>query len=517
MAERPNFLCIVTDQQRADHLGCAGNAVLKTPGIDRLAASGVRFSRAYVNNPLCMPARATFFTGRTARGHGVRTNGIPLDPAVPTMTEALRQAGYRTHSIGKIHLRPFGTPNGVPIEALDPREFPESKAMWDAGRVAAIPVPYYGLEEVEFAGGHGSWMWGDYRRWLDAQRPDAFELLEPKAGTPTPNKAEQSWKSALPQELHHSAWVADRAIAFLNDAAHQQKPFFLWCSFPDPHHPYCPPAPWCDMYDPKDIPLPTARREGELDGLPPFYREVYEKGMPLSGRFGPTRMSDDQLREIIALTYGMISLADYHIGRILDALDAAGLRQNTVVSFMSDHGDMMGDHWLINKGPFHFDGLLKVPFIWSWPGHFAEGMATEALASHLDFAPTVLDLAGAPIPEGPVPLKPEAPQMPPAWPGLSLAPVLRGEQQSLREALVVENDEDYLGLRLRTLVTKRHQLTVYCGQDYGELFDLEEDPGQVRNLWASPAHRGVRESLQRWLLHELMLTGSALPRRLCHA
>ncbi len=516
MPDRPNFLCIVTDQHRADHLGCAGNPVVRTPGIDRLAASGVRFSRAYVNNPLCMPARATFFTGRTARAHGVRTNGIPLDRSVPTMTEALRQAGYRTHSVGKLHLRPFGTPNGRPIEELDPAEFPESKVMWDSRRVAAIPTPYYGLDEVESAGGHGSWMWGDYRAWLDAQRPDGFDLLQPKAGIPTPHRAEQAWKSALPQELHHSAWVADRTIAFLDGAAQQPKPFFLWCSFPDPHHPYCPPAPWSEMYDPQDVTLPT-RREGELDDLPPFFRAIYEKGMPLSGRFGPTRMADEQLREIIALTYGMISLFDHHINRILETLENSGLRENTVVTFMSDHGDMMGDHWLINKGPFHFDGLLRIPFIWSWPGRFPAGVAANALASHLDFAQTILELAGVTIPEGPVPAKPEAPQMPSPWPGLSLGRVLSGEQTSPREALVIENDEDYLGLRLRTLITERHQLTVYSGQTYGELFDLQEDPGQVHNLWNSPAHRALRDGLHERLLHELLLTESPLPRRLCHA
>jgi arylsulfatase A-like enzyme len=517
LSDRPSFLCIITDQQRADHLGCAGNPVLRTPNIDRIAAQGLRFERAYVNNPLCMPARATFFTGRTARGHGVRTNGIPLDYATPTMTDALRQAGYRTHGVGKIHLRPFGTPSGRAIEELNPQEFPESRALWDSGRIQALPQPYYGLEKVEFAGGHGSWMWGDYLAWLRQQRPDGFDLLQPKAGTPTPNKAEQAWKSALPQELHHSCWVADRTIAFLKEAAEQPKPFFLWCSFPDPHHPYCPPAPWSEMYGPEGVPLPK-RREGELDDLPPFLKEVYEKGMPLSGRFAATRMAEEQLREILALTYGMISLFDHHIGRILDALEETSLRRNTVVMFMSDHGDMMGDHWLINKGPFHFDGLLKVPFIWSWPGQFGSGATTDALASHLDFAPTVLDLAGVPIPEGPVPLKGEAAQMPPPWPGLSLVPILRGgEQPASRDAIVIENDEDYLGLRLRTLVTERYQLTVYSGQDYGELFDLQEDPDQVHNLWSSPRHRSVRDSLHQWLLHELLLTESALPRRLCHA
>ena len=107
--------------------------------------------------------------------------------------------------------------------------------------------------------------------------------------------------------------------------------------------------------------------------------------------------------------------------------------------------------------------------------------------------------------------------MPPAWPGLSLAPILTGQEPELRDSVIVENDEDYLGLRLRTLVTDRYQLTAYSGEDYGELFDLQEDPEQVRNLWSSSAHRTIRESLHEWLLHELLLTDSALPRRLCHA
>ena len=516
MSARPNFLCICTDQQRADHLSCAGNPVVRTPNLDRIAAAGVRFERAYVSNPLCMPARATFFTGRTPRGHHVRSNGIPLAWGTPTMTEALRQAGYRTHAVGKLHLRPFGTPKGVDPATLDPRDYPESFALWDSGRLGALPSPYFGLDEVEFVGGHGSRLWGHYRRWLDERRADGFELLQPRAGTKPASGAEQSWRSALPEELHHSRYVGDRAVAFLRNAALGDQPFFLWASFPDPHHPYCPPAPWSEMYDPASIPLPT-RRAGELDDLPPHYRKVFEEGMPLSGRFAPTRMRDGQLREILALTYGMVSLLDHHVGRILDALEATGLRDNTVVVFLSDHGDMMGDHWIINKGPFHFDGLLRVPYIWSWPGQFASGVTSSALASHLDFAPTLLDLAGVRIPEGQVPAEPETAHMPCPWPGASLRRVLSGQQATVRDALVCENDEDYLGLRLRTLVTERQQLTVYSGQDYGELFDLEADPGQLHNLWACADHRALRDELHARLLHELLLTDPPLPRRLCHA
>ncbi len=515
-SRRPNFLCFVTDQQRADHLGCAGNAVLRTPNLDRLAAEGLRFTRAYVNNPLCMPSRATMFTGRTARGHGVRTNGIPLEPCLPTLTGALAAAGYRTHSVGKIHLRPFQTPRGVPVEALEPEEHPESYVMWNSERLQTTPTPYYGLQTVDLAIGHGPGVTGDYGRWLLEQNPDGPRLMQPAAGEAPASGAEQSWKMALPEELHVSRWVADRTIAFLEAAAREDRPFFAWCSFPDPHHPYCPPAPWCDLYDPASIPLPR-RREGELDALPPHYAKVFREALPLSGRFAPTDLRDDQLRDILALTYGLISLADHHLGRVLEALDRLGLRESTVVTFLSDHGDMMGDHWIINKGPFHFDGLVNVPFIWSWPGQFGAGTTTEALASMLDFAPTVLDLAGVPIPEGETPAEREADSECAPWPGVSLRPVLEGEAESVQESVVIENDEDYLGLRLRTLVTRRYKLTAYPGQPYGELFDLANDPDELHNLWDEPSCRDTKRDLLVQLMERVVLTDSALPRRLSHA
>jgi arylsulfatase len=213
----------------------------------------------------------------------------------------------------------------------------------------------------------------------------------------------------------------------------------------------------------------------------------------------------------------MVSFVDQEVGRVLGALETLNLRQDTVVMFMSDHGDMMGDHWLINKGPFHFQGLLRVPFIWSWPEQFLQGVATPGLASYLDFAPTVLDLCGVPIPEGELPADPEAPQHLPPWPGVSLAPQLRGERPSMQDSVIVENDEDYLGLRLRTLITERFKLTVYPGQPYGELFDLHEDPNELHNLWADAAHAAVRADLQSRLLERLIMTDNTLPRRLSHA
>jgi arylsulfatase len=205
------------------------------------------------------------------------------------------------------------------------------------------------------------------------------------------------------------------------------------------------------------------------------------------------------------------------VGGVLAELDRLGQRDDTVVVFMSDHGDMLGDHWMLNKGPFHFDGLIRVPMIWSWPGQGAAGRTCSRLISHLDFAPTILDLAGVATPEGPVTASPVAPGQLPAWPGRSIRDLLADPTGPGADQLLVENDEDYLGLRLRTLVTERYQLTAYPGQEYGELFDLAEDPCQLRNLWCSPAHDSIRTDLRLRLLDEIVRTDSTLPRRLSHA
>ena len=512
---RPNVVVFVADQMRADHLGCAGNRVVQTPNVDALAARGVRFDRAYVANPLCQPARATLFTGLTPRGHGVRTNGIALDGRLPLLPEVLRQAGYRTHSVGKLHLRNYGE---APPEGCDGRcddRYAESRHCWADGRVQALPPGYGGFETADFTGGHGAWIFGQYLTWLREQDPAAPALLGPEAGTPPASAAPESWTMALPEHLHYNTWVADRSIDFLQSRA-DDRPFFLWCSFPDPHHPYCPPEPWASMYRDADVPMPT-RRPGELDDLPPHYQRSFVEDVRLAGRFGPTRIEDEQLRDVIRLTYGMVSMVDHNVGRVLGALDRQGLRDDTVVVFLSDHGDMLGDHWMLNKGPFHFDGLLRVPMIWSWPGRWAEGAVCDRLVGHLDFAPTLLDLAGAPIPEGLAPAEPVAAAQLPPWPGASIADLLVDPARPGRDRLLVENDEDYLGLRLRTLVTERYQLTVYPGQEYGELFDLVEDPGQLRNLWCSPAHAALKTELRLRLLDELVRTDSALPRRMVHA
>jgi arylsulfatase A-like enzyme len=514
--EPVSFVVFITDQNRWDLLGCAGHPTIQTPNLDALAQRGIRCDRHYTIHPLCMPTRSTMLTGLTPRGHGTRCNGVPLRRDLPTMTQALVDAGYHTHGIGKLHYRPFGTLREVPAEELDPADWPESRVMWEKGRISHIPLAYYGFQSVDYIGGHGFGCWGDYTAWLLSQEPRAKELWQEAVGQRTGSGADAVWQNPLPPELHYSAWIGDRAIDFIRARARDGRPFFLWCSFPDPHPPYTAAHPWGDMYDPADVP-PPIWREGELDCLPPHYRLLYEEGVPTAGRIAATGIPEQQVRRIRAMAYGMISQIDHAIGRVLGTLDELGLQGSTMVAFLADHGNMMGDHGLMNMPPTHLDGTARMPSIWSLPGAFPEGQTSHALVSHLDFAPTILDLAGVPVPEGAAPPRPEAPQQLPPWPGKSIAPLLRGERQAVQDSVIIENDEDYLGMRMRTLVTGRYHLTTYAGEEYGELFDLSEDPEQLHNLWDDPGRQQVKLELRALLQDRLTQTDNVLPRRLCHA
>jgi len=525
--QHPNVICFITDQQRHDHLGCAGNRVIQTPNIDRLARSGVRFDRCYVNNPICMPSRATMWTGQIPHAHGVRCNGIPLDPEIPTIVSALAEAGYRTYGVGKFHLSPFQSLHGADPRSLNPREWPESKQMWKGGRIHSLPMPYYGLDSALFIGGHGDFIWGDYRRWLMREAPHVVQRIETSVEEMGGEDWDSTGPSQIPVELHHSHWIADRVIEFLREQGYTHQPFFCLCSFPDPHHPYHAPEPYHSMYDPSDMPTP-ARREGELDDLPPYFRRIQSESLHVEGLTGPATRFHDRMPKIMARTYGMISNVDASVGRVLDALEELGMRDNTLVMYLSDHSDLMGDHWLQQKGPFHFDGLIRVPFMWSWPGHIVPDTVNTSIVSLLDFAPTVLDVCGVPIPEGPTPVDPSflagprpakpfvSLQLPP-WPGHSLAPILGGRETTVRDAALIDHDDDRLGLRLRTLVTERYRLTWYANKPYGELFDLQEDPQELHNLWDDPEYRSLRSELIAHLLDQVVMSDSRLPRPLSRA
>lgn len=523
--------------------------MVRTPNIDKLAAESANFSRAYVTNPLCAPSRAALFTGLTTRGHHVRMNGMTaLSPTIPTITESLRQAGYTTYCAGKPHLAVCLTPNGVKLDDLNPADYLEAADFWRSGRLRDLPSPYYGLEKIDYAAGHGPYNYGNYNQWLEREHLQEFRLFNDTFAEmvsqgvsperlarvtlkpPSPafklfNRSSFKWN--FPEALHPYTWIADRTIDFLNtagraraerdsDASKSSKPFFIWFSIEGPHPPFAPIAPYCNNYDPKEVPEPLLS-EGEFDRLPPHFRLMYETALTTSGNAGQAmNLTTPYRSECAAHYFGLIEMVDRQVGRVLESLRNNGLEKDTVVMFIADHGEALGDHGMWGKGPFHFDCVIRAPLLIKWPGHFQPGSQYSGVVSYLDFAPTVLEMADVPIPQGFLPPVIEAPAMPAPWPGRSLVGLLRGETLDNSSALV-EEDEDYLGFRMRTLVTQRYRLTAYSGKPFGELFDLQEDPHEFRNLWDEPSSKGLRNELRLLLLDKIMETDNPLPRQVARS
>ena len=517
MDARPNFLFLMTDQHRADHLGCYGNAVVRTPHIDSIAARGVTFDKFYVANPICMPNRATYMTGRMPSVHGVRHNGLPLSLDAVVFTDILRAAGYRTALIGKSHLQnmedmaPMLTaevrPDRARIDALsearhsriDGPEYEQEVGDRWRDPQHQLRLPYYGFDHVELCNLHGDTCFGDYSRWLEAQHPGADRLRGPENALADPRySAPQAWRTRLPEDLYPTHYIAERTVAWLEAHALQgtEAPFFMQVSFPDPHHPWTPPGRYWDMYDPTAMPLPPTARWSE--SAPPHIQWLHAQRAAGTARLTTPALFavyEREIREILALTYGMISMIDDRIGMILMALERCGLTHNTVVIFTSDHGDFMGDHGIMLKGPIHLQGLIRVPCIWAEPEQHT-ARRTSVLSGTLDIAPTILHRAGLASFNG--------------MQGRSLLETITGRANTGPDARVIEEDgqRTYLGftrpVRLRTLVTPHWRFSLYRGVTWGELYDLETDPYEMRNLWDDPGRRTIRAELTERLAHEMM-------------
>ncbi len=510
MKSRPNFLFIITDQHRADHLGCGGNQIVQTPNIDGIAAKGTMWDRFYVANPICMPNRASIMTGRMCSAHGARHNGIPLSKDHTTFVELLRDAGYRTGLIGKSHLQSFTglaatnkfepspdlhTPSPHLRDAIKNNRHSadydlEVVPKWDRPLAQRLVGDFYGFDHVEVAADHADRASGDYLLWAREQRADFDQLVGPENALPDNRiKAPQAWRTTVPEELYSTTWIADRSEDWLTARAGDDAPFFLQMSFPDPHHPFTPPGKYWDMYDPASIHLPATFGKGHL---PPIraMQKAMENGTDPRDNQNPFTVTADEARSIIALTYGMITMIDDAVGRVLRRLEALGLAENTVVVFTSDHGDYMGDHGLMLKLLLHFQGIIRVPFIWHDPQVTSTSSVNSGLASSIDIAPTILARAG---------IQP--------YNGIQGRDLYSSEPP---EAIIVEEDSQRVMTgfdrpqRVRTLVTDRYRMSLREGEDWNELYDLVSDPGETQNLYDAPERQEVRRALSECMLRRMI-------------
>ncbi|OED39727.1 sulfatase [Chromatiales bacterium (ex Bugula neritina AB1)] len=503
---QPNFLYIMTDQHRADWLGCYGHPIVNTPNIDQIAQQGAKFTNFHVASPVCMPNRASFLTGRMPSVHGLRYNGCYLSERANTFVDVLAAGGYRTASFGKSHLQPFlATPplraesnESLLIEEawrsgyLDPdQEQPEHYA---GAEKFNIRTPYYGFQHVDMVTAHGDRCGGHYQQWFREQCAD-WQVMHDDSNQLSHNySCPQAYRTPIPETLYPTRYIADRTVEWLQNYQHHQ-PFFAFVTFPDPHHPFNPPGKYWDMYSPDefDITLPFDEHKNPTPPMQ-WLTDNWRNGGKQLTQQTAMRVDNQHIKEAMALTAGMITMVDDEVGRIVDALKATGQFDNTVIIFNSDHGDYLGDFNLLLKGPMPFKSITRVPMLWSDP-QSRSATSHSSLASTIDIAPSVLERAG---------LQPYR-----GVQGRSFLATLRNSTPQREDLLVEYNDGAVrLGLRsaarVRSLHTVRWRYTVYGGESWGELYDLQNDSDETHNLWDSPAHQDTKAALSLQLNHQLI-------------
>ena len=511
--DRPNFLFITTDQQRWDTVSLF-NSIVRTPTMDSIARDGIHFTRGYPSNAICMPSRATMITGRSQRGHQVFNHAVNMSEAIPVLGDSLNAAGYRTALFGKAHFKLSEIEDGLPDDPPEGAPVNPKDGLWYG--------PYFGFQHIDLHTGH-AYTAGHHRVWLERNHPESLKLWDPRTALEPQTGAFQSWKFAFPAEQHYTHWTGDRTIAWLQRHVKEEpeKPFFAWMSFSDPHQPFAPPRPYCDMYDPKDMPAAPIPQE-DVSKKPPQYRRA-KLGITYQGYNTHKGWSGDHYREIVAHYYGLTTFIDDTMKRVLDELDNLGLTENTHVIFTSDHGEGLADHGVAAKPMMSYECVNRVPFYWKHPGLVEAGREHNGVMTHLDLTPTFIDLAGA------EPLR--------GMEGRSFAPLLRGETDQHRDAVIVERITalpearefvgkegapepagdydpiyDQVDMRVKMLVTEDWKLLHYGSAPYGELYDVKNDPEDLNNLWDDPQYASIRAELTERLLAELIDTELGDPR-----
>ena len=449
--KRPNVLLIMADQLRADALGCYGNHVCRTPNLDAMAAAGVVFENSFTPNPICVPARATLITGNyphvCTRN---KANGGTVADDQPKMPERFARAGYETCACGKLHYVPYEPP-GKPRRLYGWQQCD----LAESGRLVGQFDPegkLRGLEDYhDYLADVG---WAGYSRAHGIGNNDV---------RPCP--------SPLPAEHHVDHWVADRTIQRLNEHLehHRDQPFLLFCSFPKPHSPYDPPAEYLDLYDPREIPPPVGDASMLSDRAPHSDRERYMRAF--------TSLSPAARQVIKMYYYATITHQDAQIGRVLDALDAAGVADDTLVVYCADHGDLMGDFGTYFKCSF-LEGSVRVPLIVRGPGVPAGGRRRQ-LVGLQDVLPTLAAMCDVSVGAG--------------VQGLDLSTALADDAAPLRDLYYAQCMNDP---RQTAMVTDGRWKYIYAQEGpTEELYDLETDPHELVNLALSP---GAKKTLAPW-------------------
>jgi arylsulfatase A-like enzyme len=472
-AVRPNVLFIMLDQWRFDCLGAHGNSLIRTPNLDRLAARSADMTQTCVQAPVCVPSRISFFTGRYPHSHKNRVNYTPYEQPEPMIQRLLHDAGYQTGSVGKLHFHP-PTPEHARSTGFD-------RVLLDDG-----------INRTD--------RYSDYVKWREEHDPKADVYYQKTVQKPPPGQ--NPFRAVIDEDFTPTAWTSEQTRAVLGDFASASKPFFLYSSYFKPHSPHTIPQPYDALYNDVTIPLPKQVDIESIQRLPLPVQKMILRSKVYD-------MDRENLEWRYRSYYGDVTWLDEEVGKTLDELDRHGLTDNTIIIVSTDHGDQMLEHGLFGKNVF-FEDSVHIPLLVSWPKHVRPGVYSELIEA-VDVLPTVLELCGLPIPDH--------------VQGRSFAALIAGDraQYRPREAIFAENimpevitdgDEGYFfepgqgvgGIRhpdAKMVRTNRWKLNYYVGHG-GELYDLENDPGEWNNLYDDPEHAAIVQELKGVLLDWLI-------------
>ena len=467
--KKRNIVWFCTDQQRWDTIHGLGNPYIKTPNIDRLVREGVAFTRAYAQAPICTPSRASFLTGRYPRSTKAIFNGNEkFSKDEKLVTRLLADDGYVCGLAGKLHLT---SAEGRVEERTD-----DGYTYFQYSHHPHNDWP-------EGGNAYQTWLTEKGVRWEDIY---GGEFMTMATWPPMANPYYSGKMVGAPAEYHQTTFCVEKAIEFIEQNREGDAPWLISVNPFDPHPPLDPPQEYMDRLRIEDMPLPLWK-DGEMENKPPHQQKDLLQG----GQGGQAKpigsLSDNEKREYFRDYYAEIELIDDQFGRLLDYLDATGQRENTIVIFMSDHGEMCGDHGLYWKGAYFYEALVHVPLIVSCPSLFQQGLKCDALVELADIAPTLMEAAGLEVPY--------------FMQGRSFYGILTGEADPhhFKEAVYSEFYHCLTGTHEDVDATMyfdgRYKLVCYHGRPWGELYDLEADPNEFHNLWDDPEYSLRRAEL----------------------
>ncbi len=439
----PNILWICTDQQRWDTIGALNNPYVNTPNLNKLVRNGVAFTHAFVQSPVCTPSRASFLTGMyPSTIHNTTNGGDTWDNPFPLIPQILSKNGYSCGLSGKLHL-----------SSTD-------------GRIEPVAGLGYDLAEISWS--HHPWdSWpegNEYIEWLEG-KGRSYDRLYDSLGY-------------IPEPYHQTTWCVENAIDFVGRK--KGEPWFYSLNIFDPHNPYDPPQKYLDRYEIEALPGPCFQ-SSDL--------EIQNEKLDFVHFQTSAQYPEEfKARELQARYWAMIDQIDYQLGRLFEVLKETGQLDNTIIIFTADHGDMVGDHGLQKKGCRFYEGLVRVPLIISWPDHYQKGIVADGMVELIDLFPTIMEAVELPIHD--------------KVQGRSLTGILTGKESPDQFRGFVRSEYydalDHTPKDYATMIRdSRFKLVVYHGYEYGELYDLQNDPCEHQNLWNDQKYEKTKLELLR--------------------